>query len=104
MTKERALKTQLDRELPKVLAIGRAVQVTRDWSNEPSNYGTPEFYAAEAKRLAAEYGIDCKILTEKDAAREKMGLFLGVGQGAEREGRIVVLEVSIPALQKPSQL
>jgi leucyl aminopeptidase len=92
VTHDKALKSQLDRELDRVTAVAEAVQVTRDWSNEPSNIGTPEFYAAEARKLARHYGLKVKILTEKDAARERMGLFLGVGQGAEREGRIVVLE------------
>jgi leucyl aminopeptidase len=32
------------------------------------------------------------VLSEKDAEREKMGLFLGVGQGSEREGKIVIVE------------
>jgi leucyl aminopeptidase len=92
VTKDKALLKQLDAELDQVAAIGEAVLVTRNWSNEPSNIGTPEFYANEAKRLAAEYGLKCRILTDKDAAKEKMGLFVGVGQGAAREGRIVVLE------------
>lgn len=92
LTHERSLKTQLDGEFEKVQAIGEAVRVTRDWSNEPSNFGTPVYYANEAKKLAKQYGLKCKILTEQDAAREKMGLFLGVGQGAEREGRIVIVE------------
>jgi leucyl aminopeptidase len=92
VTREKTLKNQLDRELAQVKAIGESVRVTRDWSNQPSNFGTPVYYANEAKRLAQKHGLKCKILTEQDAAREKMGLFLGVGQGAEREGRIVVLE------------
>ena len=92
VTTEKGLKQQLDHELPRLQAEAEAIWVTRDWSNEPSNEGTPEFYAAEARKLAKAYGLKCTILTERDAASEKMGLFLGVGQGAEREGRIVVLE------------
>lgn len=88
----KAEKSRLEAELRLVRAIAVAVNVTRDWSNEPSNIGTPEFFAAESKRMAREYGLKCKVLSERDCAREKMGLFLGVGQGAEREGKIVVLE------------
>ena len=91
-SKDPSLKKDLALELAHVRAIGEAVRVTRDWSNEPSNHGTPEFYAAQARKLAKEHGLSCKVLTEKDAEKEKMGLFLGVGQGSEREGRIVVLE------------
>lgn len=92
VTKDKSLKQHLDGELKEVVAVAEAVQLTRDWSNEPSNYGTPEFYAEEAKRLAKQYGLKCTVLTEKEAEQEKMGLFLGVGRGAEREGRIVVME------------
>lgn len=92
LTREKSLKLQLDHELKQVQAIGKSVQVTRDWSNEPSNYGTPTYYANQAKKLAEAYGLKCRILTEKEAAREKMGLFLGVGQGSEQENRFVIVE------------
>ncbi len=94
LTADKTLFGQLQTEAPRLEAMNEAVQITRDWSNEPSNFGTPEFYAEESRRLARVYGLKCKILTEKDAAREKMGLFLCVGNGSEREGRIVVLEYS----------
>lgn len=87
-TLARDIQTRVDR----LVEIGRAINITRDWSNEPSNIGTPEYFASEAQALAKEYGLKCKVLNEADAKREKMGLFLGVGQGAEREGRLVVLE------------
>lgn len=90
--KDRALARNLEKELEQVAGMVEAVNITRDWSNEPSNVGTPEYFAGEAQRLAREYGLKCTILTEKDAAKENMGLFLGVGQGSVREGRIVVLE------------
>ncbi len=92
LTHEKTLKTRLDTELARVQAIAESVKITRDWSNEPSNKGTPAYYASEARKLARHYGLKCKVLSEKDAAREKMGLFLGVGQGAEREGKIVIVE------------
>lgn len=96
LTHEKGLKQFLDKELPKLHALAEAVGVTRDWSNEPSNFGTPEYYAAEARKLAKQFGLRCTVLSEKEAQREKMGLFLGVGQGAEREGKIVVLEYNPP--------
>ncbi len=104
LSQDKTLKSQLEPELAKVAAAARAVRVTRDWSNEPSNFGTPEYFAAEAKRLAREYGLKCRILTERDAAREKMGLFIGVGQGAHREGRIVVLEYNPKKAKNPKTI
>ncbi|MCM2277722.1 MAG: leucyl aminopeptidase [Oligoflexia bacterium] len=104
LTQEKALKKQLDTELGQVMDIAECVQVTRDWSNEPSNHGTPEFYAAEARKLAKQHGLKITVLTEADAAREKMGLYLGVGQGAEREGRIVVLEYTPKGVKNPKTI
>ncbi len=92
VTQNQALKKSLEKELNEVSSLGIAVNLTRDWSNEPSNFGTPEFYASEASALAKKYGLKCRILDEKDAEKEKMGLFLGVGQGSEKEGRIVIVE------------
>lgn len=92
VAQDKSLLKQVDAELKTTLSVGEAVNLARDWSNEPSNIGTPSFYAAEAIRLARTYGLKCRILTEKEASREKMGLFLGVGQGSDQEGRIVVLE------------
>jgi leucyl aminopeptidase len=92
VTREKTVKAQLDAELPRIAAIGQAVTVTRDWSNEPSNIGTPEFYANESRRLGREYGLNVRVLNERDCKREKMDLLLAVGQGAERESRVVVVE------------
>ena len=89
---DRAMATHLGDEFKRALAVGEAVNITRDWSNEPSNFGTPEYFASESQKYARKYGLKCRVLSESDARREKMGLFLAVGQGSEREGKIVVLE------------
>ncbi|OFZ56199.1 MAG: hypothetical protein A2428_06665, partial [Bdellovibrionales bacterium RIFOXYC1_FULL_54_43] len=94
LVQEKGLKQPLEEAFHRVRASAEAMQVTRDWSNEPSNVGTPDYFASEAKRLAKAYGMKCKVLSERDAEKEKMELFLGVGRGAEREGKIVVLEYS----------
>lgn len=91
-SKNKSMKASLDGMLKDAMMVAECVNVTRDWSNEPSNIGTPEYFAKEAQRLAKEYGLSCKVLSEKDAEKEKMGLFLAVGQGSEREGKIIVLE------------
>lgn len=94
VTANKSLKTQAEEQLAQVDSVGFAVNVTRDWSNEPSNIGTPEYYADQAKKLARQHGLKCKILTIKDCKREKMNLLVSVGQGSQREGRVVVVEYS----------
>jgi leucyl aminopeptidase len=89
---EGKIRESIEEELEAARAAAEAVSITRDWSNEPSNIGTPVYFATEAQRLAHANGLSCRILTEQDAKREKMNLFLGVGLGSEREGRIVIVE------------
>ncbi len=91
-TNDAKFASELTQQLKRAEAVASSVNVARDWSNEPSNFGTPEYFANQARSLARQHGLTCRVLTERDAAREKMGLFLGVGQGSVREGRIVVLE------------
>jgi leucyl aminopeptidase len=92
VVREKSFRQEFEAELAQIASVGQAVTVTRDWSNEPSNHGTPEHFAQEARRIARAHGLKCRVLTEADAKREKMGLFLGVGQGSEVEGRIVIVE------------
>ena len=66
--------------------------LARDFSNEPSNFGTPEFYANEISKLCKTYGLKCKVMGEAEAKKEKMDLFLSVGQGSDRESKVVILE------------
>lgn len=66
--------------------------LTRNFSNEPSNYGTPEFYASEISKLCKTFGLKCKVMGEAEARKEKMELFLSVGAGSERESKVVIME------------
>lgn len=99
LIKDKASANLLNSEMKSVQAAAECVNVTRDWSNEPSNEGTPEYYAAQAQKFARANGLKCRVLREADAKRERMGLFLGVGQGSDREGRVVIVEYT-PAASK----
>ncbi len=83
---------QVQKELAEVQVMAEALRVTRDWSNEPSNVGTPTYFANEAKRLSRTHGLKCKVLDKKDLIREKMNLYLGVSRGSDQEPRLVIVE------------
>lgn len=87
-----AEKAKLSKLVERVTTTVECVNLCRDWSNEPPNYGTPENYAKECEALAKKHGLKCKIYDEAECKKEGMGLFLGVGAGSDREGRMVVLE------------
>ena len=92
VSKKSTLVSALKVEMERVGAIAQAVYITRQWSNEPPNVGTPEAYADNALAIAKKFGLKCTVLDDKAAAKEKMHLFLSVGQGSARESRVVVLE------------
>jgi len=70
----------------------RGVFLARDLVNEPGNVKSPEHFAARAAAMAAEVGLECRVLDRAELEREKMGGVLGVGQGSIREPRLVLLE------------
>lgn len=78
----------------KVLITVDCVFTARDFSNEPSNHGTPTFFANEISALAKRFGMKCRVLGEAEAKKENMNLFLSVGAGSERESKVVILEVN----------
>jgi leucyl aminopeptidase len=104
VSSDRTVLSHLGTEIARALAVAEAVNVTRDWSNEPSNYGTPDYYASEAAKWAKKYGIKCRVLSEAEARREGMALYLAVGQGSTREGKIVVLEYLPRGVKKSKNL
>ena len=66
--------------------------LTRDLSNEPSNVGTPTYYANTISKIAKQYGLKCKVMGDAEAKKEKMNLFLSVGEGSAQESKVVILE------------
>jgi leucyl aminopeptidase len=71
--------------------IANAVCYARELTNEPANLLTPERLGEEAQSLAVEYGLECRIYDETDAAVEGMGGLLAVGQGSVNPPRMIVI-------------
>lgn len=76
----------------KVLVTVDCTFLTRDLANEPSNFGTPEFYAKTVEKLCKDYGLKCKVMDEAACKKENMNLFLSVGNGSTRESYAVIME------------
>jgi leucyl aminopeptidase len=89
-----AIATADPRRAKKAFAVLDAVSdgtlLARDLVNEPANVLGPQEFAARAKELAS-LGVDVTVLNEKDMARRGMNALLAVGQGSERESRMVVM-------------
>ena len=81
--------------------ISWAVCNCRDLVSLPGNALYPETYAKEAEKLARTYKFKCKILSESDIKKEKMGALLSVSQGSDKSPRFVVLEYKGKQSGKP---
>ena len=74
--------------------ICNGVKFARELVAAPPNFLTPSQLAQEAKKLAADYNLDLKILEQKDCADEKMGAYLAVAKGSDLEPKFIHLKYS----------
>jgi leucyl aminopeptidase len=63
----------------------------RDLQSRPGNVATPTHLAEEARRLAADEGLEVEILGPGELAAQKMGALLAVSAGSEEEPRLIIL-------------
>ena len=71
-------------------AVAEGVVLARDLVNEPANILFPEEFARRASRLK-KLGVTVEILDVKAMKKLGMHALLGVGQGSERESRLVIM-------------
>ncbi len=71
--------------------LGRAVNLSRELANAPSNTLTPRGLAARAEAVAADTGLGVEVLDERAMADLGMGMLLGVARGSEEPPRLIVL-------------
>ncbi len=86
-----SLHTRLSKNYNSINAIHQGVTLTRDLVTEPPNVMTPPKIAEYAKSLS-EYGVDVKVLGEKEMKKLGMGSLLGVGQGSIYESQLVIMK------------
>jgi leucyl aminopeptidase len=70
--------------------LAAGVILARDLVNEPPNVLSPEEFANRAKALE-KLGVEVEVLDEKALRRIGMRALLGVGQGSQRESRVVIM-------------
>jgi leucyl aminopeptidase len=71
-------------------AVAEGVVIARTLVNEPANVLTPEEFANRTLELE-KLGVEVKILDEAAMSELGMGSLLAVGQGSDRESRMVVM-------------
>lgn len=82
----------LRRRVAEAVDVAGCQAIARDLSNEPPNVLYPESLAREARRIAREVGLSCRVLDVAAMTREGMGAILAVGRGSVHPPRMIVLE------------
>lgn len=81
-----------------------AVNLSRAWAHEPANIINPVTLAERAQKLAAEYGLKCVILDDKQLDEMGAGAIVAVGKGSATPSRLIVLEYAGKSAEKPVAL
>ncbi len=72
--------------------IAKAVLFARDLNNEPGNVMNPPRLASEAKKLAAEKKLECKVLGLAELKKMGMNGILSVNQGSVTPPALIIME------------
>ncbi len=82
---------ELAAALEKGRILGDAQNYAREVANEPPNKLTPLALADTARKMAAQYGLECDILEEPRMKELGMGALLGVAMGSDAPPALIVL-------------
>jgi leucyl aminopeptidase len=74
------------------LAIATSVNYARDLAATPPNVCTPQWVAAQARRLATSHRLRCRVIGYAEAMRLGMGGLAAVGRGSAAKPCLVLLE------------
>jgi len=72
--------------------LADATNFVRDLCNHPSNVVTPSRLAEEARAIAKEFGLTCRVIEKDEAESLGMGAFLGVAKGSQEPPKFIILE------------
>ena len=81
----------LERGVERGRIMAEAANTARDMANEPANYLTPTDMGEEAKKVAADAGIECEVYGPGWITEKGMGGLLGVAAGSVQEPRFIVM-------------
>ena len=90
----------LDKEFAQKQAIVDSIKFAKDLISEPSNVLYPESYANQVKDLE-KLGLKVTTYGEKELTKIGLTALLAVGQGSERESKVVVMEWQGNSKSKP---
>jgi leucyl aminopeptidase len=78
--------------LSRGLALAVSTNYTRSLSQTPPNVATPGYMADQAKKLARQVGLSCKVFEGQDLVRERFEGLINVGKASENKPCMIRLE------------
>ncbi len=84
--------SEFNRAAKEALTISEATNFARALIAEPPVYMTPTRLSLEAKRIAKETDLTCKVLDTVQIEKLGMGSFLGVARGADEPPKFIVMK------------
>ena len=79
------------RAIDRGLVVAEATAWARDLVNTPAIDATPDFLAREARKMARQVGLECRVWNKTDLEKGRFGGILGVGRGSENPPRLIEL-------------
>jgi len=87
-----ASESALEGYIQKAAIAAEAVNLAREWSHEPPNVINPVTLAERVQKVAAEVGLKCTVLDDKQLNEMGAGAIVAVGKGSNTPSRLIVLE------------
>ena len=94
----------LQKALEKATIISEATNLAREWSHEPANVINPVTLAERVQKLAAEVGLKCTVLDDKQLEAMGAGAIVAVGKASATPSRLIILEHAGSSAEKPVAL
>jgi leucyl aminopeptidase len=84
---------ELQSFIQKATITAEAVNLAREWAHEPPNVINPVTLAARVEKVAAEVGLKCTVLDDKQLEEMGAGAIVAVGKGSTNSpSRLIILE------------
>lgn len=84
--------SEIEPFIQKATIIAEAVNLAREWSHEPPNVINPQTLVERVQKAAAEVGLKCTVLDDKQLDEMGAGAIVAVGKGSNTPARLIVLE------------
>lgn len=94
----------LEQVIHKAAIVAESVNLAREWAHEPPNVINPLTLVERVEKLAAETGLKCTVLNDKQLEEMGAGAIVAVGKGSNTPSRLIILEHAGTSDGKPVAL